>query len=431
MTEQWAELRSAVVAAWRRSDQVFALLDPAAMQMRPIDLRHPFCFYVGHLAAFAHNQVAVGMLEREPSHPTFARLFEFGIDPLDDVPGAQSWPEMAAIVAYRDAVREEFIALFDDVASLANRDELARHGRIFHVVIEHELMHHETLMYMIAQLDPSLKTPPNTYALPTATTAPAAEVVCIAGGDVTLGVGRDDIAFAWDNESPAVQASVTPFAIDRWAVSNEAFAAFVDAGGYEDRRRWDPAGWAWRDETGLHRPTTWVDAPNGGYAVASTFETVPWALASSWPAQVSQAEAEAYCRWRGGALPTEAQLKRCTTTGDVAHNMGTDPQDQAWTSMWTARPVNAPEPRDNPSGLAQLHSNGWEWTSTPFAPYPGFAAWIRTYPGYSANFFDGRHRVMVGGSWATDARLRRPSFRNWFQRLYPYAFSKFRCAYPA
>jgi formylglycine-generating enzyme required for sulfatase activity len=72
--------------------------------------------------------------------------------------------------------------------------------------------------------------------------------------------------------------------------------------------------------------------------------------------------------------------------------------------------------------------NGWEWTQTPFAPLPGFTAWARTYPGYSADFFDGEHDVVFGASWATDAKLARSSFRNWYRRDYPYVFGSFRVA---
>ena len=70
--------------------------------------------------------------------------------------------------------------------------------------------------------------------------------------------------------------------------------------------------------------------------------------------------------------------------------------------------------------------NGWEWSSTPFLPRAGFRAWIPGYPGYSADFFDGRHLVVFGGSWPTASGLLRRSFRNWYQGQYPYVFAAFR-----
>jgi formylglycine-generating enzyme required for sulfatase activity len=78
----------------------------------------------------------------------------------------------------------------------------------------------------------------------------------------------------------------------------------------------------------------------------------------------------------------------------------------------------------------ELVGNGWEWTDTPFTGFPGFEAWIPGYAGYSADFFDGKHFVLKGASWATAAELVRPSFRNWYQAHYPYVFAKFRCVGP-
>jgi formylglycine-generating enzyme required for sulfatase activity len=77
-------------------------------------------------------------------------------------------------------------------------------------------------------------------------------------------------------------------------------------------------------------------------------------------------------------------------------------------------------------GVQDLVGNGWEWTQTEFAPFPGFKP-MSFYPGYSANFFDGKHYVMKGGSPRTAACMLRPSFRNWFQPHYPYVYATFRC----
>lgn len=77
--------------------------------------------------------------------------------------------------------------------------------------------------------------------------------------------------------------------------------------------------------------------------------------------------------------------------------------------------------------MQELAGNGWELTDTPFAPLPGFTPYMTTYPDYSKDFFDGKHFVVKGASWATEAALLRPSFRNWYQAHYPYVFAKFRC----
>ena len=154
----------------------------------------------------------------------------------------------------------------------------------------------------------------------------------------------------------------------------------------------------------------------GTLAVADvTFER-----AAHWPAMVSWAEASAYARWRGARLPTETEWHRAAR--------GTPPGAGSFHFRHASPlPVGSSPEAASAWGVHELVGNGWEWTSTPFAPFPGFAPMPR-YPGYSADFFDGRHFVLLGASWATDEALLRPSFRNWFQPHYPYVFSKFRCA---
>ena len=98
---------------------------------------------------------------------------------------------------------------------------------------------------------------------------------------------------------------------------------------------------------------------------------------------------------------------------------------------WAPTPVGCFSGGDSAWGVAELIGNGWEWTDSVFEPYPGFAANIPSYPGYSADFFDGLHHVMLGASWATPTQLIRRSFRNWFQRHYPFLFAKFRCVHDA
>jgi len=90
-------------------------------------------------------------------------------------------------------------------------------------------------------------------------------------------------------------------------------------------------------------------------------------------------------------------------------------------------PVGAHPAGNSRWGVGDLVGNGWELTDTPFAPLPGFTPYIKSYPDYSRDFFDGKHFVVKGASWATDVDLLRPSFRNWYQAHYPYVFAKFRC----
>jgi formylglycine-generating enzyme required for sulfatase activity len=137
---------------------------------------------------------------------------------------------------------------------------------------------------------------------------------------------------------------------------------------------------------------------------------------------VSFAEALAYARWKHADLMTEAEFHRAAE-GAPWGDPGT--ANIGFTN-WAPTPVGAYRNGASRWGVLDLVGNGWEWTRTKFAPFPGFTAWARTYPGYSADFFDDQHFVMLGGSWATDPALARRSFRNWFQPHYPYVFATFR-----
>jgi formylglycine-generating enzyme required for sulfatase activity len=166
------------------------------------------------------------------------------------------------------------------------------------------------------------------------------------------------------------------------------------------------------------------------------FEYVPLELASGWPVNVTYAEAAAYARWREARLPSEPELLR-------AAYGSRDGEDDGRPYPWGHEPLTskhanvgfvegAPTPvGSHPAGASgfgvhDLIGDGWEWTSTPFLAHEGFTSWIRGYQGYSSDFFDGQHNVLLGGSWATPAKLVRRSFRNWFRTTYPYPFTKFR-----
>src|SRR6266536_4271074 len=161
---RWASgqerLEDRFTSVWARTDSLFGIVAPEAILTRPIALRHPFIFYVGHLPACAWNQVCRGVLGRASFHPRFDEIFDRGIDPdVDDptlchphpeVPGA--WPELKEVVAYRDQVREAILEGIPEVEERAGTDLMARNGRVLLMAIEHELMHQETLLYIIQRL---------------------------------------------------------------------------------------------------------------------------------------------------------------------------------------------------------------------------------------------------------------------------------------
>ncbi len=407
-------LKAALRAAWQRSDQLFGMLPPDALLDRPIGLRHPFLFYLGHLPAFLWNQVGRGVLGLPSATPALDELFERGIDPLseDDATTLAAWPAIEDVLAYRDRVRAWALdEAFERVARRAG-DVLADRHRVMHLVLEHELMHHETLLYML-QEQPLARTIQGRLPGPVTGPPRAGEPRRIPAGVATLGGDFEGQPFGWDNEFPAHRVDVPEFTIDSLPVTVQQWRRFVDDGG--------------------PRPHGWVDR-RGVPCVRSMFALVPLEDAAGWPVQVSHAQATAYAAWAGARLPTEAELHRAAYGAPEGAERIYPWGDEAPSerhgvfdfNLWSPEPVGRRPGGASAFGVQELVGNGWEWTSTPFRPLPGFTPWARTYPGYSADFFDDAHFVVCGGSWATDKRLLRRSFRNWYQGQYPFVFSAFR-----
>ena len=423
-------------ACWSRSDEIFHLVEPDALIEQPIALRHPLIFYLGHLPAFAWNQVCRGVLGMPSFRPEFDELFERGIDPvgIDQYEPSTEWPAVEEVIQYRDQVRGELIEGIAKVGDRTDHDPLAERGRIFEVAIEHELMHQETLQYLFQQLPLDYKRRPPNMPPYRFDGAAAPAIVPVGGGPALLGADFDAIPFGWDNEFPELELEVDTFGIDRTPVRNSEFEEFVGDGGYERPELWRDEDWTWRQRTGLEHPVFWT-RDDGGLVYRTLFETVRLDRAADWPVYVSHAEAEAFCRWRGARLATEAEFHRAAYTtpdgGVRRYPWGDEPPAEGHGNFgfrhWAPTPVGCFADGDSGWGVSELVGNGWEWTATVFEPYPGFSAYISTYPGYSADFFDGLHNLMLGASWATPTQLIRRSFRNWFQRHYPFMFAKFRC----
>jgi formylglycine-generating enzyme required for sulfatase activity len=171
---------------------------------------------------------------------------------------------------------------------------------------------------------------------------------------------------------------------------------------------------------------------NGELFYRGMFHEFPLPL--DWPVYVTQEQASSYAQWIDARLPTEEEFHRAayaTPSGETRQYPWGDAAPDASRGnfdfqRWDPESVRATPGGDSAFGVSQLVGNGWEWTDTIFAPFPGFRS-RPSYPGYSSNFFNGEHNVIKGGSPRTAARLLRPSFRNWFRRDYPYVYAAFRC----
>jgi iron(II)-dependent oxidoreductase len=461
--------REAVVSWYRRNRErsrtLFNVLTDEAYYSQPIALRHPIVFYEGHLPAFSFNTLVKRGLGCAGIDARLETLFARGIDPAPNaVSGGATAPGVGAPQALASAAtapgapeagpppratavnqwpgRDEVVQFAEEadrrvLDALAHADldrpgsPLLDRAEAVFTILEHEAMHQETLLYMWHRLPFDQKTRPAAYRPVVDGRLPVARWVDVPEGRVTLGVDRDAVRFGWDNEFPSCHADVAAFAIERHNVTNAQFLEFVDGGGYDVDRWWAPEDRAWIREQGIRHPLFWEPA-DGGWQWRGMFERIPLPL--SWPVYVSHAEAAAYARWRGGRLPTEAEYQRAafgSAAGERRHPWGdADPRDAHGVfdfSSWDPQPAGTHPQGASAWGVEDLVGNGWEWTGTPFGPFPGFRA-MASYPEYSADFFDGEHFVMKGASPATARELIRPTFRNWFRAQYPYVYAAFRCA---
>lgn len=428
------QLLARLEEARARSDELFQLARREALYERPIPERHRIVFYIGHLEAFDWNLICRGTFGMDSFREEFDRLFAFGIDPTNgslptDKPS--DWPRLEEIDEYNRGVRLAVDASLRNASFTKSRQPFLEDGLVFNVAIEHRLMHVETLAYMLCQLPVESKLARAVAPEPPRIPMDPA-MIEIPAGKATLGRPRAAGAgFGWDNEFEEHQVHVPDFTMDRYPISNVQFLEFVRAGGYGERTLWSETDWQWKEREGLCSPRFWVRRGAEWYYRAM-FAEIPLPL--EWPVYVSHAEAAAYARWAGKSLPTEAQWHRAaygTPDGrERDYPWGNEtPNAQRGNfgfQRWDPTLVQAHPAGSSAFGVADLLGNGWEWTSTPFAPFPGFQP-FPFYPGYSADFFDGKHFVMKGGSARTASCMLRRSFRNWFQPHYPYVYATFRC----
>lgn len=431
------ELLNRISDARNRSDALFKLLRPDSFYERPIPERHRFIFYVGHLEAFDWNLLHERALRVKTFDQALDKLFAFGIDPVGGgLPSDQpsDWPSLQTAVEYAAKVRTEI----DEQLPREIAKAPARNGDGFsidlllNVAIEHRLMHLETLSYMLHQLVFDKKVPGGSSpSRQDTSTAATNRMIEIPSGNAALGLSRDAVIFGWDNEYEAHQVPVATFEIDEFMVTNREFLGFIVAGGYDTSSFWSDSAWNWKTAHQIQHPVFWRKSGND-WLYRSMFGE--FALPLDWPVYVSHAEAEAYARWSGKSLPSEAEWHR------AAYGTPEGPQRfYPWGgevpaprfgnfdfASWDPQSVNASPAGRSAFGAHGMLGNGWEWTSTPFAPFPGFER-FSFYPGYSADFFDGSHFVMKGGSPQTAACMLRPTFRNWFQPHYQYVYAGFRC----
>ncbi|HLG93079.1 MAG TPA: ergothioneine biosynthesis protein EgtB [Acidimicrobiales bacterium] len=332
---------------------------------------------------------------------------------------------------YMDEVRGRALEALEG-QDLEGGGPLVQGGFVYAMVAQHEHQHDETMLASL-QLSGDPAGRPPAAPPPTGRPVRPAEVLVEAGPFV---MGTDSDPFAYDNERPAHQVELGAFWIDTAPVTNAAYAAFVEDGGYDQPRWWSPAGWEWRLASGARHPQFWHREGPGSWSLERFGARSE--LAGDEPVQhVCFHEAEAYAAWAGKRLPSEAEwekaaswspsgAKRRLPWGDQPWELGGQQRANLGQAHLGPAPVGAYPGGASAYGAQQMLGDVWEWTASDFLAYPGFCAF--PYREYSEVFFASSYKVLRGGSWATHPLVARCTFRNWDFPVRRHIFAGFRCA---
>ncbi|HWN73819.1 MAG TPA: SUMF1/EgtB/PvdO family nonheme iron enzyme [Solirubrobacterales bacterium] len=360
-----AAIAEALSEARERTLALVEPLDDGQLNRVYSPILSPLAWDLGHIANFEELWLVQTIGGREPLHGELGRFYD-AIENPRKVRGELPILRDEELRSYMADVRKRTLDVLEGVEIGPDaEDPLLRDGFVYEMLLAHELQHNETMLQLLQVVEGY--EPVRAEFSPAPEPAPdSPEEVAIEGGEYE--VGAPARGFAYDNERPRHAVELRPFAIDRTPVSNGAYISYMEATGAEPPLYWEREG------------DGWVDTSRGRRAPIDPAAPV---IHVSWD------QADGFARWAGKRLPTEFE--------------------------WEAA-------RRQLDGLG----HGWEWTSSDFLSYPGFEAF--PYREYSEVFFGDEYKVLRGSSWATHARVARPTFRNWDLPQRRQIFAGLRCA---
>jgi iron(II)-dependent oxidoreductase len=392
---------------------------------------NPLRWEIGHIAWFQEFWVLRHLADHSPILKHGDELYDsarVAHDTRWDLPPL----ERDETIAYMGRVLEGVIEQAGNASHKLTDAEGYDQEYFLNLVLLHEQMHDEAITYTRQTLSyPAPKIATVSSVQFADQNAPLAQTVDyltrdaeIPGGKFTLGNIADQV-FVFDNEQLAHEVEIEPYAISKTTVSNGEFRTFVEDDGYSRSELWSAEGWQWRTAASAEHPVYWRREGNGRWLRRNFDEWI--ALDERLPViHVNWHEANAYCRWAGRRLPTEAEWEtaasvasstkgRSLTEHKRRYPWGDDsPRSERANLDWRALgcvPVDALPAGDNAFGCRQMIGNVWEWTVSDFKPYPGFVA--GPYKEYSEPWF-GNHKVLRGGCWATRSHLIHNYYRNFY-----------------
>jgi len=416
-----------LAAARDRTTLLTTIVDEADLVRQHSPLMSPLVWDLAHVA----NQEELWLLRevggRTPMHPEIDPLYDAFEHPRAKRPSLPLLqPDEAR--SYGHEVRGRVMDLLE--RAQFGRTQLTDGGFVFGMIAQHEQQHDETMLATHQlRAGPAVLSAPPPPAAPADAAALPAEVY-VPGGPFTMGTSTEP--WALDNERPAHVVDVPAFYLDTTPVTNAAYADFIADGGYDDPRWWTAEGWAHRQRAGLKAPLSWRWE---GEWVRVSFGIANPIIPNEPVLHVCWYEADAYARWAGRRLPSEAEWEKAARYDPVSGRSRRYPWGEETPSPSLANlgqrhlgpaPAGSYPAGAAPCGARQLIGDVWEWTSSDFLPYPGFVAW--PYKEYSEVFFGPEYKVLRGGAFGVSPVACRGTFRNWDYPIRRQIFAGFRTA---